>query len=202
MNVILLWLHEERMSYLGKGSERLWRMMAASAILLSLSLGCEHTPTPPAKHNVDNSEVFDVSKDEVWQETVAVFAQRNLPISIIERDSGLIVLNNMSVSNIEFSAYADCGEWPSRWLSNNRVALNVHVTEVPQKRSSVSVNTNYKGYWWKSGENGNWVSCTSRGLLEAIVLDWIGTKIGIPTADYLGGDTMVDEKTINSKPSD
>lgn len=129
---------------------------------------------------INNSQAFDASMENVWPQTIEFFAERSLPISVIERDSGLITVNDARISMMELSIWADCGKQPLYQPTNNRLDLSTRVRESSAESTSVIVTTNYQVYWYDSFSNsGFWKACTSRGLLESALFGWIGARIGI-----------------------
>ena len=153
-----------------------------AGLLTTLLAGCA---TEPRKYNFDNSQTFDASMENVWPQTIEFFAERSLPISVIERDSGLITVNDARISMMELSIWADCGKKPLYQRANNRLDLSTRVRESSAESTSVIVTTNYQVYWYDSFSNsGFWKACTSRGLLESAIFGWIGARIGIPTTDF------------------
>jgi hypothetical protein len=81
------------------------RLLSASAILI---LGCaKYTPPPPAPPR--DATAVSASAGQTWDAVIDLFAARNIPIRTIERVSGLIVTDNLTVGE-EGVAWADCGK--------------------------------------------------------------------------------------------
>lgn len=65
--------------------------------------------TAPAPRSIENSFEYSDTYDSVWSAIIETMAEMNLPISAMEKDSGLIAtdwLNFMGTSNND---YCDCG---------------------------------------------------------------------------------------------
>lgn len=127
--------------------------------------------------------------DEVWPEVINFFAENNLPISTIERDSGLVVSNNLRFSAVEFAQYADCGQEALAVESNRTGSVNLFVRERSPDSASVTVNTRFQ-IFREVGTRGSLiygaanVECVSMGTLENAIIERIGTGINMPTADF------------------
>ena len=162
-------------------------MHTKSLISLSL-LVLTACATAPAQYQFDNSRSFEVGLDEVWPEVVNFFAENNLPISTVERDSGLIVADDLRFSMAEFAQYADCGQSPLATESNARGSVNLFVRERSTDGSTLTVNTRFQVYR-EVGTPGttiygaSYVDCVSNGTLENAIMERIATSVNLPTVD-------------------
>ena len=158
--------------------------MLPKTTLISLSLlvlaACA---TAPSQYQFDNYRSFDTSMDDIWTETVEFFAENNLPISTIERDSGLIVSDNLRISMAEFYRYADCGDAPLTIESNGHGDVNVFAQEQSADRTRVTVNAKFQVYR-TFGEYGGYSQCVSNGNLENAIMERIATGINLPTVNF------------------
>ncbi len=80
---------------------------AATAILLFLAVGCY--PTPPAPAPSREATVVAASFAATWDAAIDHFAEDNIPISTIERASGLIATTRLSVDLATAAMASDCG---------------------------------------------------------------------------------------------
>ena len=124
--------------------------------------------------------------DDVWPKTVEFIAKRNYRIDTIERDSGVISSTDVKNSKGDFLKYADCGHQPCCFPIRNKFDYTVFVKENSTEGTDVTVNIDYSVYWAAANPqfDRGWGECTSRGILKGELLDWIGTRVGIPTADH------------------
>ena len=75
---------------------------------VALLFGCAKYSPPPAAPPRD-ATVVAASAGQTWDAVIDLFAARNIPIRTIERVSGLIVTDNLSVGE-EGVFWADCGK--------------------------------------------------------------------------------------------
>ena len=64
--------------------------LLAACGVSSYSLKTNYTPTTSIETSTDY--------DEVWNNVVDFFATNNLPISVLEKDSGLIAASNVNIA--------------------------------------------------------------------------------------------------------
>ena len=145
--------------------------------------------TAPAQYLFDNSRSFDAGMDEVWPEVINFFAENNLPISVIERDSGLVVSDDLRFSASEFAEYADCGEEALAVDRNPSGSVNLFVRERSSDSATVTVNTRFRVYR-EVGTRGSIfygaadIECVSKGALENSIIERIRTGLDLPIADF------------------
>jgi hypothetical protein len=134
------------------------KLLACAACLLLA--GCGSYRPPPSPTPREASQVY-ASVGETWDAVIDLFATRNIPIRTIERASGLIGTDPLSVG-AEGSAWANCGVQNGRVLGPNRAIYNVLVrgdsneatvrttvlwTRVSQDQSTECTST----YIWERG---------------------------------------------------
>jgi len=83
------------------------RLLLAVASFACVSCAKYVPPAPPAPHEATQ---VGASFGQTWDAVVDEFADRNIPIRTIERASGLIATEQLTVSTDE-SANADCGHY-------------------------------------------------------------------------------------------
>lgn len=138
-----------------------------AAVLVSI-LGLSGCATAPQKHNVQNSETFNVGYDIAWENVVSYFASHNIQIKNIAKDSGVIYAEAASFDD----SVADCGKPGLFAITGRRATFNVFVHKV-QNGTQVSVNTEFmEGLAF--GQSRTTRQCTSRGALETTVLNAVG----------------------------
>jgi hypothetical protein len=84
------------------------RLITASAVLVSSCGGGGYTPPEPPSPR-DATEV-NASMGRTWDAVIDLFAARTIPIRTIERISGIIVTERLSVGREDGLAWADCGK--------------------------------------------------------------------------------------------
>jgi hypothetical protein len=133
-------------------------------------LGC--AGVAPQLYNFENSLVFKGSFDEIWATIIETFAERNIPISNMEKASGFI-----TTQEIKFPPeYADCGATPIGIKFGSSGVLgtfNVFVKEVSSEQYKVAINAHYRFIT----DNPFYEGCTSKGKLEAWFLSNIKGKL-------------------------
>ncbi|GLQ20395.1 hypothetical protein ACFFUB_02385 [Algimonas porphyrae] len=142
-------------------------MLAAAALVVA---GCA---TTPQTYNFDNSRSVDATFDRTWESVISYFAENNIPIATLEKDSGIIVAKNERYTPGAMKTFADCA---SAFMMTNDVGqidVNVFVRPVDDNTTSVQVNTSYS--MRQSGAYGSSAveTCNSNGTLEEALLDRI-----------------------------
>lgn len=127
--------------------------------------GCAATPPAPPSPRVGTP--VSASFDKTWSAVIDVFAARNIPIKNMDKSSGFIATEEMSVpgSNARTqNPLADCGKTGigTYWQPTN---ANYNVRVKPEgSGSSVQITV-----FWKSvlGSPAPTVNCTSTGKWES-----------------------------------
>ncbi len=146
---------------------RKFRTVALS-ICVALMAGCA---TAPGVRTIENSRTYPMSYDQTWQDVVAVFAQNNIQIKNIAKDSGVIYAEGGNFDD----TMADCGSPGLLIVSGRHVNFNVFVRSLGVS-TQVSVNTNFTENL-RFGNNFATMStmrCTSYGRIETFILNSIG----------------------------
>jgi hypothetical protein len=148
--------------------------------LLFLGLGlifCSCAGTAPQVHQFENKVVFESSFDEVWSAIIETFAERNIPITNMEKVSGFIATEEMKFE----SEYADCGTtyMGTKFGSGGVLGkFNVFVKELSPRKYNVTINALYRvdvSYRAPAYRN-----CESTGKLEAWFMATLRTKLYKP----------------------
>lgn len=133
-------------------------MLAGCAVLLTIVLtSCSIKVIPlkgqyPDKPHMDTT---NLSKDAVWDKVIDFFAQKGLPIKLVDRSSGLIISEKTAL----IASYEDMKGFPIKkdaWVvipkmidPNSRKPFplhpiagewNIRVKELPDKRTLINVN--------------------------------------------------------------
>ena len=95
------------------------------AVVCVLLAGCT-TYKPPPPPTPRDASLVAASMSQTWDAVIDLFATRNIPIRTIERASGLIVTDALSVGE-EGNTYASCGTRNGKVLAPDRATYNVLV---------------------------------------------------------------------------
>lgn len=99
--------------------------------------------TPPMQRSFESSRVYNKSYDEVWIRAVDWFADHNVVIDKMEKDSGLLtaryLINASSSSYLDFGTYQASGTLDG-YKVEQQGALNVTVRRIDDKKTKATVN--------------------------------------------------------------
>ena len=156
------------------------RKIIALFLIITLS-GCTRlTIDPPSKYQVESSRIYSKPYEAVWLSAVDWFADHNVVIEKIEKESGLITAKyQIDVSNseyLDFGEVDDKGVWD--YHVNKHASLNITVRNKGEMKTKVNINffgsfdLRAHEIWWGQNirETGNAVST---GKLETNILDYI-----------------------------
>ena len=110
-----------------------------------------------SSYPIDNTVVVNTSYDAVWANVVDFFAMNNLPIGVLEKDSGIIVASNVNIGESLVTMEDENGTVmnPSAWFvmpylnkfngfkcvgNKATCSFNVRVRKVDDTKTSISVN--------------------------------------------------------------
>jgi hypothetical protein len=119
--------------------------------------------TAPQVHQFQKSWTMPCSFDKAWSATVELFAERGWPIATLEKDSGLIVSDWVSLGPQD--RYTDCGS-PGLAIPLRREArFNVFIRP-GETGPSLTINTTFREL--RSFDQQTFYrDCTSTGALES-----------------------------------
>jgi hypothetical protein len=134
-------------------------MPRLSPALATLLLGCYayRPPAPPAPR--DGTQV-SASIGRTWDAVIDIFAARNIPIRTIERVSGIIATEELSVGP-EGHRWADCGTDRRGRLRPDHAIYNVLVRG---DSSTATVNATVR--WMGSSEKAGVIECSTTHIWE------------------------------------
>ena len=103
-------------------------LKACLLVCTVLTAGCAayQPPTPPTPPTPHEATEVAASLGKTWDAVIDMFAARNIPIRTIERVSGIIATERLSVGD-EGKGWADCGQDNGTTLSPNFAIYNVLV---------------------------------------------------------------------------
>lgn len=136
----------------------------------ALIAGCASTPQ---SYSFDNSAVSQKSFNQTWGDVIEFFAENNIPIKTLEKDSGLVVAETESLSDQEITLMADC---PSSALASSDANIANYNVFVRETDAGVRVQVNTKFTRILRGSLSNATkpfSCNSKGEAEKRMLSAI-----------------------------
>lgn len=145
--------------------------------------GCANVQVePPEQSNVERSRVYSMSYDKTWSRAVDWYADHNVTIEKIRKESGLLTAKySLEASSDDL----DCGEINATgFLKEPEIdragSLNLTVRRLEETRTKVKVN--FFGEYELSGKDawdGRTVTysgnCRTTGEIEENILDYIGS---------------------------
>jgi hypothetical protein len=172
-------------------------------LLFFTSCACVLLVPPEFRSSQNYNKNFDI----VWEEVIAILAEKNIPIKTIEKSSGIIVCEDMQVQftghrfnpfhNYDFK-YCDCDKPGFLKVYREMVGqFSVFVRKIGNKETSVQINTNYKAAKYFNFINNfiGWTECTSNGFLEDEILTGLDHALSVRGGI---GVTLTEDGTILS----
>lgn len=147
--------------------KRLQIHLLAAGILLSM--GCY---TAPRMEQFQKQREIYKPFTEVWDAVVESLADSEMPVESIERESGLITTDMVSVSPYECSCMKGLLITSTQW----RGKLNVYVKTVSDTSTTVKINTHFEAF--DSQTTKSWFACNSTGKVEAIFFRRLAELLG------------------------
>lgn len=126
--------------------------------------------TAPKHHEIDKSDTIDEPFDKVWGALIETFAELNLPIDTIEKDSGIIATDWLDYYGTNNKAYCDCG---GLGLSIERERIgkfNVFVRELDPASTMITVNAKFE-QTYEFMDSRFTRKCNSIGTIEKQIMD-------------------------------
>lgn len=148
------------------------KCIAIVGLMIFVFAGCATAPKP---RTIVKAFDFTNDYDAVWSATVETFAELNLPIDNMEKDSGLITTDWIDFTGTGNDVYCDCGGLGLAIENSRQGKFNVFVKEAATG-STVKVNCTYQ-QTASLGDTRVNRNCVSTGGLESIVAESIGDKL-------------------------
>jgi uncharacterized lipoprotein len=145
-------------------------VLALSA--LELTIACA---SAPVRHDFERTTQFQESDfDAVWTAVIDVFGDRGWAIDNMEKDSGFIATDWMTLSRSDRDVM-DCGSAGLNVDSDHAVKFNVVVRPIGNG-ASMTVNTTFRANRC-FGDTCNLIDCVSTGGLETILVDAVRGRV-------------------------
>lgn len=149
--------------------------------LLCCAIGVSFTACatyePPVDSGVANTEVINKSYDSTWQKATEWFANNNIPIKNIVKDSGLIATDYRLGAD---SSFIDCGKVGTYEAFGDK---NINVNLIAKKANASTTNVrlnvfgtgtvNQADLYGNSTGRGRTIDCLSTGKLETELFEYL-----------------------------
>jgi hypothetical protein len=132
------------------------------------------------KPGITETRTFTGSFDDVWRATVQTLAERALPVSSLEKDSGLITTDlhiidysffgEKTPENIAVPPNVALGIW-----ENPEYSVKALLSSEGPNRTRVKINTHIKAF--ERNMTDAWYVCYSNGIIEKNIMDAIQSKV-------------------------
>jgi hypothetical protein len=132
------------------------------------------------KPGITDTRTFAGSFDDVWRATVQTLAERALPVSSIEKDSGLIttdlhiidysVFGQKTLENIAVHPNVALGIW-----ENPEYSVKAFLSSEGPNRTQIKIKTHIEAF--ERHMTDAWYVCYSNGIIEKNILDAIQSKV-------------------------
>lgn len=144
--------------------------------ILTLLLLLASCASAPKTYDFDPTAQYSAPFDRTWDSVIQIFAERNWPISTLEKDSGIIVTDWVGFSEQE--EVADCGTPGGlSHIGDRRMRFNVYVQRQDNGGSHLRVNTRTEAYICTGSNCGNWYACNSTGKLEGMITAMVSRRL-------------------------
>lgn len=153
-------------------------------LLTTILTACATAGVPPMKTTIINTRNYDASYDKVWTAIIEVVAESNLGISNLEKDSGIIVISNISYE----PSWADEGTLGSAMgvpdeVEERAANFNIVAKRNDNNKISVQINSNFRMYIRHGNGSAampfrsKWRKVYSNGTLESLIFDRIAQRL-------------------------
>ena len=152
--------------------------------ILVLGLTClmiYNCATAPPPRQIAKVFPIEAPFDEVWQAVIETFAEMNLPIVNMEKDSGLITTEWIAYPRGKAgNIYCDCGGLGLNVEIERRGRFNVFVRKITENSCELTVNCLYNQTIQPAmgdASTQSTRSCVSTGKLEADMFEIVKSKL-------------------------
>jgi hypothetical protein len=153
----------------------LGQMVRVGVVLASVVFAAASAtaPKPKGSYKFERSRTVKTSVDAAWTALIDTFADRDWAIDKLDKASGIITTDWMSLTSGQADEFADCGSAPLA-TTRSQVRFNVTVREVPTG-AAVVVNTTFRQLRQVSDASGV-IDCTSKGVVETIIHESVAAR--------------------------
>lgn len=153
---------------------------ALAAVVLLLPACYSYKPPPPAPLTPREALEIDASQGQTWDAVIDFFASRSIPIRTIERASGLIASDALSIGP-GATVWASCGVFTNDTLRPNSAIYNVLVRG---DSTFSTIRTTVRWTYVEEKENRA-RECTSTYLWERQMEDEVKSKAEAEASRYV-----------------
>jgi hypothetical protein len=143
------------------------------ALVFGLFAGCV---TPPSTAPTPRTAMsVNAPFAKTWNAVIDVFSDRNIPIRTIDRTSGLIATDKLSVPAQQGVKWADCGKNNGEAVPPQLAVYNVLVRG-DSTQSTVKVTVAWTSVVTPMGGNAQGVDCVTHGVWESDLENTVRAK--------------------------
>ena len=135
-------------------------------LLVALAATLAGCAVAPPQYTFDKSWSIEHDYDKVWAAIIDILAEHNIPIQTIEKDSGLLVTEWISLGFPAkwMDTIVDCGTAGILTVGNRSLRFNMVLREQGES-SRLTINCNFMEFRSYGNQGGN-TPCSSRGTME------------------------------------
>lgn len=130
----------------------------------------------PKARMIENSFSIESDYDSTWSAVIETFAELQLPIDNMEKDSGLITTDWIEFTGQTNEGYCDCGGLGINIEVNRLGKFNIFVRKTTEDSCQMTVNCMYE-QTIKFADSISRRKCVSTGNLEREIFNLVTTKI-------------------------
>ncbi|MDV2503063.1 MAG: hypothetical protein RX318_03840 [bacterium] len=153
------------------------RIVTVIACVVFFSVACRSTPPPSP---VQTTFLIEAPFDRTWSAVTEAAAETSLPISAIEKESGLMTTGFVTLfrgrgMERELWRVAQRRRVLLGLWDQGRFTMNMFVKSIDDERSSLTVNVHLEGYEWNVSKS--WYSLESNGSIEGDFVRLVKSKL-------------------------
>lgn len=138
-------------------------------------VGCATAPIVPYTP-IQDTFTINNSYDKVWKAVINTVTEFMEPIKIIEKDSGLLITEFVSLGNRYNAAIKIKSiSYPPKLLMPNwggcRYSYTINISKIDDNNTKIKILSNINGY--DEGFTKKWYVCQSRGVIEENIFNKI-----------------------------
>jgi len=153
---------------------------AVSIISLFIAMLFVSCAPPPLQEpaGIKNEIIVDGTYDEIWENIISYFSQAMIPVKNIEKSSGFLETDFMSVDGNILAGYIWNGKrLPSLLYNRGRMRCNVFVKMISPQKTSVRINTYTEIYRERVLDDpGDYETAKSTGKYESHLIEYLISK--------------------------
>lgn len=146
-------------------------------IVLLFCSGISSCAYAPAPRQIVSSFPIDRPFDTVWSAVIEVFAELQLPIQTLEKDSGLIVSDWINLVGQDNYGYCDCGKLVMLDEVDRVGKFNVFVKKTGESSCEIKINSQFQQSYVDLDHIIYKRNCVSTGKLEAEIYNMVKEKV-------------------------